>query len=230
MAQAVQPLVKETGLPEFPFTIGGTVFLVGLGGRVFVVSSRHALNPDQLNPLWIFVHDGSRKRIPLASVHFAPVHLLPDDYADIALIEVDQASALRQYARHSTILDLDRHMIDWKLYRYTSPLSVVGFANELSHVDYDKQEIRNQRVSLRGRYLAPAMGPHLHTIEIDTPPSLSTLSGISGGPVLAYVHRLGVKPQLVLCGVAIQGTTESRMVHFIELELLVTAIQVWCER
>jgi hypothetical protein len=185
------------------------------------------LGPESLTPLWIFVHDGSRQRIPLESVHFAPPNLLPDDFADISLIEVDQAVAQRQYARHATLIDLDRHLFDWSTFRDTCDFLVVGFPNELSFVDYDRNLIQNQRASLRGRYAGPAHSRHLHSLRIENPPKLSSLSGFSGGPVLAWVRRVGFKPQLVPCGIAVQGTVLSGLVHFIDISILVTALEEW---
>ena len=163
----------------------------------------------------------------MTSVHFAPRDLVLDDYADLALIEVDLAAAHKQHARHATLIDLDRPMPDWTAHRDTAELLVLGFPNDFSFVDYELGVIQNQRVSLRGRYVGPATGRYIHTMRVQPATNLSTFSGLSGGPVFAWVQRLGFKPQLALCGVAIQGSVSSGLVHFIEVSVLMAVLDIW---
>ncbi|UUZ76251.1 serine protease [Polaromonas sp. P1(28)-13] len=221
--------MKETGHSVYPYTFGGTVFLVGYENRVHVVSSRHALNLDALTPLCIFVRDGSRQRIPLTSVHYAQPGLISDDYADIALIKVDMPAARRKHARRATLIDLDRSMPDWALYRDTTRFVVLGFPDDLSLVDYEQGVIQNQRCVLHGRYAGPASARYVHSLQVQSG-ALTTFSGFSGGPVFSWIQRLGFRPQLSLCGVAIQGSVTSGLIHFIESSILMNALEVWGPR
>ena len=56
VAGTVQPLVFETGYEDVPYSIHGTVFLVGFEGRAFIITARHnlSLSGGPANPLCIF--------------------------------------------------------------------------------------------------------------------------------------------------------------------------------
>lgn len=92
IAQSIQPLVFETGIDEAPYSMWGTTFLVGYKGRSFVLTARHTLKPEMLGPICIFPSDESNRLLPLHDVLFVPQADVGDDFADLAVIEIDVES------------------------------------------------------------------------------------------------------------------------------------------
>lgn len=226
VAKAVFPLVVETGHSEYPITIGGTIFLVGFRNQVHAVSSRHALSSKDMRRPRIFVREGSRQTIPITTVHYAN-HLVPDDYADIALIRVDLQAALKQHARRATLVDLDRTRPDWNEYKDTSRFVVVGFPDQHAEVDYARRAVVGERHALHGRYGGPSEQKFVHKLLLEDTEELTSFSGFSGGPVFTWVNRIGQPSLLSLCGVAIQGTAGSKLIRFIEVSILMSTLETW---
>ncbi|HYE70278.1 MAG TPA: hypothetical protein VD932_02015 [Aquabacterium sp.] len=227
--QVVQPLVFETGIAEFPLGIWGSVFMIGHRGRCFIVTARHSLRPDSLRPICIPAGDASPDLLPLKDAWFVPVgRLLDDDSTDFVLVEVDRKRLHRRHGQ-SRLLNLDQHSLDWIEHRDTSQFLLIGFPEERCAIHYDKDLIDAQRTILAGRYARQerAMGAGVFSMTIDDTLGMQSFSGFSGGPVMCWVRRLGLQPQLVFCGIAIRGTPASGLVYFIGAGTLYNAVEVW---
>ena len=201
--------------------------MVGFRGRSFVVTCRHAMNTGPLVPLCFFVDDHSQDLVPLKAVTQVPPSIAPDDWADIALIEVDMQAAVGSKAGRAVLIDIERASIGWQDFRDTSKFVLLGYPNEKSFIEYDDQLIHSQLVTLRGAYAGPTESTSVHVMRLDDTDDLTSLSGFSGGMVLSWVERPGILPQFAFCGLAIQGTVASRSARFIEAELILHALSVW---
>lgn len=191
-ASVTQPLVFETGLPEAPYSQAGTVFLAAKNGRVRVVTCRHALRPDRLSPICVFPADGVRRFLPLANVHYAPIEFVRDDYADIAMVDVDLRSIRHPSQGQAQALNLDLPTPDWKSHCETSPFVVLGYPVDRSYIDYDDCHIHSERVALYGTYVAPTAERFIHSLVVEDVKELSSFRGFSGGPVFCLVREVGV--------------------------------------
>lgn len=222
LQSCVLPVVFETGIEEAPHSVFGSCFLIGYQGRVFAVTARHILRPDGvLSPMC--VRSPSGRLLPLKDVFFIPISKVPDDFADLAIVEVD----MKQLAGDmgvTRILPLRRDDEDWLPLRFVSRFVVLGFPNEHTFVDYEAGEVVEGSVELVGGYKGPAESTHLHEIAIENPPPLESYSGFSGAPVLMLKRSVGTQIVPMLCGVAIQGTAVSRTVRFIDRSILLSLL------
>lgn len=230
VAASVQPLVFETGIPATPYATRGTTFLVGYEGRAFVLTARHALNPGNLAPLCIFPSDTSRRILPLMDVFFVPEEYVADDFMDLAVIEIDVSKIAHPELAQAHLIDLGRACGDWTSFPDRSSFVVLGYPEEHSFVDYDQEELATGRIALFGRYYGPSSLPYLHELEILDALSLSTFSGFSGAPVLAWTEQLGGPAQITLCGMALRGTPTSGRIHFLDRSVLLDALKVKCAK
>jgi hypothetical protein len=222
LQSCVLPVVFETGIEIAPHSVFGSCFLIGYKGRVFVVTARHILQPDGvLSP--ICVRSPSGQLLPLRDVYFAPISKVPDDFADLAIVEVD-IKKLTGDMGETRILPLRQDDEDWFPLRFVSRFVVLGFPNEHTCVDYETGEVVEGLVELVGEYKAPAQSTHLHEIAIEKPPPLKSYSGFSGAPVLMLKHSVGAQIVPILCGLAIQGTPGSRTVRFIDRSILLSML------
>lgn len=222
LKSCVLPVVFETGLEIAPHSVFGSCFLIGYQGRVFVITARHILRPDgDLSPMC--VRSPSGRLLPLKDVYFAPASDVPDDFADLAIVEVDM-KLLDEDMGQTRILPLQRDDEDWLPWRFVSRFVVLGFPNEHTFVDYETGEVVEGLVELVGGYNKPAQSTYLHELAVKNPPSLESYSGFSGAPVLILKRSVGAPIVPMLCGVAVQGTASSKTVRFIERSILVSLL------
>lgn len=225
LAASIQPLVFETEIPEFPYATKGTVFLVGYKGRAFVLTARHALGPDRLSPVCVFPSDASQRILPLKDVLFVPEAVVPDDYVDLAVIEIDVANIEHEELGKASLIDMALASGEWLPHAHSSGFVILGFPEEHSFVDYAAEEIGTVRIAMAGRYCKPSSIEHLHELEIVDAPPLSTYSGFSGSPVFALIAQPDGGTAITLCGMALRGDASSRRVHFLDSSVLLDALE-----
>jgi hypothetical protein len=224
---AIQPLVFETGNVDYPYSTKGTVFLVGYEGKSYALTTRHGLAPDNLFPICVFPSDTSQRIIPLSNVFFVPRADEPEDFVDLALVEVDPAALTDDEAKHAVLIDLGRAVdADWETDAPSMEFFVIGYPCERSSIDFDSEEIRTDRVTLFARYIGKSQLPHLHLIEVVDLQNLASLDGMSGSPVFMWRSYEGEQPKPVLCGMAIRGTTTAGRIHFLPVSILLDALTI----
>lgn len=231
LAASVQPVVFETGVPAAPYSTIGTAFYVGCGGRAFAVMARHTLRPDSLHPLCLFPTGGSHRLLPLTNVFYVPAEHEGDESVDLAIVEIDMPVAMADgELGQAVLLDMNLAVPSQRPPLSKSSLVVIGYPAELSSVDYEAEELRNERFALRGRYVEATMTHHVHELRVVDEHRLDSFSGLSGAPVFAWHQSDERTGRVFLCGMAIQGTVCSGLIRFLDAQIIVQAIHVMVSR
>ena len=223
-ARSVQPLVFETGLNECPYSTAGTVFLVGYGGKPFVLTTRHGLRPDTPYPICVFPSDSSRRLIPLDDVFFVSHSNEPDDYMDLAVIAINTSLINDAEVAAAPLVALCSDLVGWP--EDAGELVVIGYPSDHAFVDPEDELIHTHRVVLNGRYAGRSSMPYVHKAVITDVHDLSTFSGLSGSPVFAVLKPPGQPPSAGLCGMAVRGSSSSNIIHFLDRAVLIDALKV----
>jgi len=218
LAASVQPVVFETGISAAPYSTIGTAFYVGSAGRAFAVMARHTLRPDSLHPVCLFPADGSRRLLPLTNVFYVPAEI----DMDVAMSDGELGQAL--------LLDMKLAVPESRPPLSRSSLVVVGYPAQLSSIDYEAEEIRNERIALSGRYAGVTSTHYVHQMTVVGEHHLDSFSGLSGGPVFGWHEGYGGQGRVFLCGMAIQGTAASGLVRFVDAEIIDQAVRVMVSR
>lgn len=227
LSSTVHLLVFETGDSEYPFFIRSTGFLVGYGGRVFLVTARHALTPQRINPLCILSPSGHV--LPLLDVYFAPEADVEDDFADVGVVELDLQKIGDEH--HDTrILPLESVSGDWLQVAQVAGCFTLGFPNECSNFNYDSGKVEMGIVELVGPYQGNALAPYLHEFKVENAILLKSFSGFSGSPVFCRHLSTSGCEVLRLCGMAVQGTPESQIIRFIDASVIYDMLELKCAR
>lgn len=226
LSLSVQPLVFETGSADYPYSTKGTVFLVGYEGKPYVLTARHALNPECPIPICVFPSDTSHRLIPLDDVFFVPRTEVDEDFVDLAAISIDIKNVTHPEVAQATLIDLALACGEWQESTEDVQFFIIGYPEERSFINDETQEIRTDRVVLFGRYGGPSPLQHLHLFHVSDSLSLSTFSGFSGGPVFAWMENPDQRPVPVLCGMALRGTPASGLIHFLDRQMLLDALAV----
>ncbi|MQA40352.1 serine protease family protein [Rugamonas aquatica] len=227
LAPSVQPLVFETGVPEFPYSTSGTVFLVGYKGKAYVITTRHGLAAENLPAICVFPTDTSHKLLPLGHMFSVPLEDEPEDFMDLAVIDIaPSAKSDTELGKASLIDAIKAYEPDWTSNARSIPLYVVGYPSERSEIDISTGNLRTDRIILSGSYEGPSPLPYLHLLRVSGSEEFESFSGFSGGPVFALRQiAVGiVKP--VLCGMAIRGSSSSALFHFLDASVIIDALDV----
>lgn len=155
LANSVQPLVFETGIADYPYSTRGTVFLVGYEGKSYVLTARHAFNPESPGPICVFPSDTSHRLIPLDDVFFVPRTEVDDDFADFAVISIDTKNITHPEVAQATLIDLALACGEWQDCAEDVQFFILGYPEERSFINDETQEIRTDRVALFGHYGGP---------------------------------------------------------------------------
>lgn len=227
IAPSVQPLVFETGVTEFPYSMSGTVFLVGYKGKAYVITTRHGLAAEKLPAICIFPTDTSRKLLPLGHMFSVPLKDEPEDFVDLAVIDVKRSAKLDEEIGKASLIDLAKaYKPDWATDAKDIPLYVLGYPSERSEIDFDTGDLRTDRVILSGLYEGPSQLPYLHLLRVASVEELESFSGFSGGPVFSLRQVSAGVAKPVLCGMAIRGSSSSALFHFLDASVLLDALEV----
>ena len=226
LALSVQPLVFETENADYTYCTRGTVFLVGYKGKPYVLTARHALMPEHLSPICVFPSDTSHRIMPLKDVFFVSSADVKEAFVDVVVIEIDTARVTHPEVAQATLINLDLACSDWISYANEARFFLLGYPEERSSVNYETRELRTERVALFGRYGGLSPLPYLHQFLVSDSLALPTFSGFSGGPVFAWIERPEQRPGPVLCGMALRGTPVSGLIHFLDREVLLDALDV----
>ena len=227
LASSIQPLVFETGVESAPYSsTRGTVFLVSYQGSSYVLTARHALQPDNLMPVCVFPSDYSHQLVPLKDVFYVPQHLEDEDVADIAVIAIDTKRITHPDVARAKLIDLALSCGEWKQYAHEVLFFVLGYPEERSVLAYEPLKFRADRIILLGHYRGPSTLESIHALSVLDTLSLTTFSGLSGAPVFAWIELLNQRPIAIFCGMVLRGTPQSGLIHFLDRDVLLDALNL----
>lgn len=227
LAPSIQPLVFETGSKEAPYSsTRGTVFLVGYEQRSYVLTARHALQPNNLMPICVFPSDISDKLVPLGKVFYVPSSPDGYDFEDLAVIDIDTRRITHPDVASAKLINLDLSCGKWEEYAHEAQFFILGYPEERSFLNYKPLEFRADRVLLLGRYRGPSTLQCYHVLSVVDTLLLTTFSGLSGAPVFAWIELPMQRPTAVFCGMVLLGSPESGLIRFLDRDVLLDAIRV----
>lgn len=227
LALSVHPIVFETGNEDFPYSTLGTVFLIGYEGKMYVITTRHGLTPDNLLPICIYPSDKSSKLLPLDNVFFVSTTDSREHFVDLAIIEVAALTAKEKDLNQTVIIDLALAVDpSWELEANGMDFFVIGYPSERSDIDYEKEEIKTEVAILFGSYAGISDHAHLHRLRIENYDDFKEFNGFSGSPVFMWHRTEGNPPTPILCGMALQGTVSSKLIHFLPTEIIIDALRI----
>lgn len=103
---------------------------------------------------------------------------------------------------------------------------VIGYPSERPDIDYESEEINTEAAIRFGTYAGDSDHAHLNRLKIKNAEDFKEFSGFSGSPVFMWYRTEGNLPIPILCGMALQGTVSSKLVHFSPIEIIIHALKI----
>lgn len=216
----------DTELPVAPFSVAGTGFLVGFRNRIYVVTAGHVVG--DLSYSRVLIYPTHRTNAPLRldmgwRFQGEPEH---DDAADIFIARADASGLGGGTRRRSRLLNLTPpQMSHWSAGRHTSTYFAAGYPKTDTYADYDRQQLKYRPFLLYGNYINPGSVEGCHKLKFQNPHRLPSFDGLSGSPVFSIPTNIGIGSQPKFCGMLIRGTASSGIVHLLEAEVLLVALE-----
>ena len=214
-----RPVLFANESPEYPYSVGGTAFIVKFQGRTYLVTARHVHNLQnfEAGQFCIQYRPDSRDFLPLGAMYLVRGENKEDtDQYDIVVREIDDRAVREElYGEYPpySLLQMDRYTIFSQrgayLYR--------GYPSAMREVDFERKRVEQGAVTTRAEYVGrtPYEGVHeLRLLDLDP---LESIDGLSGSPVFQVHNEAGTKYSIEsFAGMLIRGSIESGKVFMLE--------------
>jgi hypothetical protein len=225
-----RPVLFQNAVATYPFSIGGTAFIVKFRNRHFVLTAKHVLNMGGFRPEQFRVQYRADRKgfLPLRSLYWLSGDDTEDtDQFDLAAWDVDE-----------NVLDVDLFGDDmpYELHQWDN-LTIFsarshylyrGFPTIMRALDYDALTIHQGALSSRARYVGPTPYAHIHEIVLVNDGTLRNVDGLSGSPIFQVNNEEGSRfSSEAFAGVMIRGNPEK--VHFLAHRRIIEILVNVCE-
>jgi hypothetical protein len=232
ITQCARPVLFENASREFPYSIGGTAFIVQFKGRHFVITPKHVLNTLQFEPqqFCIQYRPDSKDFLPLRALYLVRGADAADtDQYDIAVREVDaDLSRVELYGEYQpyNLLAMDRLTI----YSERGAYIYRGYPITLREVDFDNGHIEQGAVTSRAEYVGRTPYAGIRELKLLDLNPLTSIDGLSGSPVFQVHNEEDSKySREAFAGMLVRGSIESGKVYLIEhrriIDVLISIVE-----
>jgi hypothetical protein len=219
ITQCARPVLFENASRDYPYSLGGTAFVVKFKERSFVITARHVLNLKSFEPRQFCVQyrPDSRDFLPLGALYLTRAADKEDtDQYDIAVREIDgdavRAELFGEYQPYN-LLAMDRLTI----YSERGAYLYRGYPSDLREVDFESKRVEQGAVTSRAEYAGRTPYATIRELRLLDLNPLTSIDGLSGSPVFQVHNEDGSKySREAFAGMLIRGSITSGKVFVIE--------------
>jgi hypothetical protein len=221
-----RPMVFETGMLEFPFSVAGTGFIVAFRNDLLVVTARHVVGDWPTHQLRLIVSEAGD------CVTFKNrwnVHVEEEaedgDQNDLIIFQADIANVSAAARRENHIINLTPpDLSDWYDTRNESTFFLFGYPKIENGADYGPSRVISNQFLLHGTYVGDSVSFGCYELAVQNPLKLGSFDGLSGSPVFSLFTGSNNGAQPTFCGLAIRGSASSNRVHFLGSQTIMAAL------
>ena len=224
-----RPVLFANADPQYPYSIGGSAFVVKFRDRHFVVSAKHVLRAGGFDASQVRIQyrPDSNKFLPLAQVYWLQGDDQDDtDQFDLAIWSMDElaidAEVFGDYLPYN-LLGIDSAT----LYGGKSHYIFRGYPEMLRTVNYELRDFQLGSISGRAVYVGKAPSSFTHEIALVNDGTLSSAQGLSGAPVFQVNNdENSLYSTEAFAGVLIRGNASRA--YFLEHQRIIGALIQIC--
>lgn len=239
LGDCVRPIVFENDeFDDYPYTVGGTCFLIEYDRKIFAVTAKHVLKNLNYKPEEVRVPpyvEGMTHFLPICKSYANSIYETEgEDYADIILLEIARdklhsgwKSRLKPYVYEiNSIAPLD--------FQANPKLLIKGFPKKIpgqNYVDHDEKHMQFKALTITGNYLGESKdskGCHQFKFD-DLTDVVPSSDGMSGSP-LFRVSQNNKESIARLAGMYIRGDDEKNTGLFISSNIIKKMLHKACSK
>ena len=156
LLECSKPLLFEDGWEKYEYSGGGTFFLAKDQGRFYGITAQHCLRGRDKNAIRLMFDElapNEEKFMPLCHVReLNDPQAGPEDYSDVALLEIDESQLSDEQQLSTRFLDLDKLRDRRVVLGRGEKLVTRGFPHCLGGIDYGARKIVVQALTFDGTY------------------------------------------------------------------------------
>ena len=231
LGDCVRPIIFENEEEEFdkyPYTVGGTCFLLEYGRKMFAVTAKHVLKNLNYKPKEVrvppYVEDMTHF-LPIFKSYANDIYETDGkDYADIILLEIARDKLHSGWKSRLKPYDYAMNSIAPLDFRGSSKLLIKGYPKQIleqNYADHDEKHMQFQALTITGNYLEESKdseGCHLFKFD-DLTDIVPSSDGMSGSP-LFHVFQKNKESVARLAGMYIRGDDEKNTGLFISEKII----------
>jgi hypothetical protein len=211
--EATRPvLLHNRDFPEYPYTLSGSAFVATWRGHHYIVTAKHVARGRPREDVLILASEDSPALLQLVSSAWPEGGTR--DVFDLLVYRIARPPASLQ----AIGIACDVAVGSPTSFTSNEPLLVSGYPGEAKDIDYENADIRTGRSFFDAVYLGTPDPdePFYHQLQWTDTGAISSIAGMSGGPVMRY----GGDGWLELGGVLLQGGASSDPAHFVDTAFL----------
>jgi hypothetical protein len=219
IAKCARPVLFENASRDYPYSLGGTGFVVKFKERNFVITARHVLNLSSFEPgqFCIQYRPDAKDFLPLSALYLVRGADEADtDQYDIAVREVDSAAVhFELYGEYQpyNLLAMDRLTI----YSERGAYIYRGYPSDLREADFESKRIEQGAVTSRAEYAGRTPYATIRELKLLDLNPLTSIDGLSGSPIFQVHNEHDSKySREAFAGMLIRGSIKSGRVLLIE--------------
>jgi hypothetical protein len=202
---------------EYIYSDGGSCFVVFYGKDYYLITAKHVLNgylPEQLS---VLIDEKADDLIPFnLKVEPEKRNISSSEYEDITVFRIEKALLTFQQLNSLNALDLDKFKSIPSNLNKDDKLLFTGYPGHNRGINYEKQILKAQRVSMEGIYMGKYAEDHFHRLKVIDLGGVTTFDQFSGSPVLKYKSTNNGKYNVSFAGMALRGSLESQTIYFVD--------------
>ena len=221
-------MMFENTLEGYDYSVHGTAFLCFYEQGLYAITAAHVIRGFEADALRVMIHPEEEHFLPHnAQVTLVPVDPNDSDYSDLAILPIEQGMFDHSEFRDWPPFQLLDHLVNGAPDGNGS-LVFRGFPSDGAGVDYESKTIRGQPVILQGDRVSDSSMAYCHEMRLRDVSPCSTLDGFSGSPVFWISNEDPPNKDYCFSGIVIRGTHSSRIVHYVDGEVLRRALKRLC--
>ena len=216
LSHCSRPMCFENKVEEYEYSLKGSCFVVRHLGHMYAITAKHVTKHFEPNQVLIPYKLGSEKFLPISNFMIVQTEEEEDsDHKDIMVFEIAEHLLDKDFDS-STVYDLDNPTSNLPK---RCKLIIHGFPSELNGVDYDKRHFDFRRFSYSAEYYGKMPFYFVHEMKFNCDCPLSSIDGMSGGPVFWIFNLSPTQAMGGLAGIMLRGTVESKVGYFLDIRI-----------
>ena len=203
-------LLLEHDFEDFPYSPGGSGFLVLYRACLFLVTASHCLDNNKADATSVCIPDGSGGRDFLTFDRLSRVqadHSDDSDFADLGILRIRANTISGNQLRNLRPFPISERTIVMPEDPAIQAMVTRGYPKELNPVDYDNHRIAQRALTVVGEYDGPDTDQsHIWVMRYGKPGQRlpgTTGDGMSGSPVFAVIPN--ARNSVRFAGTVIRG-------------------------
>ena len=172
-------MIFETGVEDYEYYAHGTVFLCTYEGQLYAITAAHVIKNHDADAIRVMIHPEGRDFLPQNNqITLRTADEDETDHTDLAVFPIEQ-----DMLEPNCFGDYPPFALTDALFRGKPPsggmLIFRGFPKDQSGVEYDKQKIKLQPITLKGERVDSISMDHCHKVKLHDVSSCTTLNGFN---------------------------------------------------